>query len=300
VITKFDEAFYRNKRAALASSALLIAAKYFSLSVDSHASTYFFKIGATTSTSIIIVILLAATYLNLSYFLYYATEVPRWRRDSESGIAEVNALRVSLQEMKEQTSNEEIGLLRIRDDTKNSIEALSKSASRIIPSDFPSRVGQTIQRLITGPMGPIYTTAFNQLSQAIHKDGQIEHILKGNINWQELADRVSKGVIEKLNSKFDEAHNLFLETIKKEIEEQLDEVRRNFEQVKLVENNRIEQLKLLNHRFSKSESQLKRWGNAMNIRLRFQYLFFPVALFLSAISYSGWGILHEFMPHIQF
>jgi hypothetical protein len=95
---QFDEAFYRNKRAALLSSFLLILANAFSLHTADNVPIYNFRIDPVSHQVIIFVGLLVRLYLNLSYLLHYRTEVPAWRRNAESGLQEVEALRVSLTE----------------------------------------------------------------------------------------------------------------------------------------------------------------------------------------------------------
>jgi hypothetical protein len=77
MVAKLEEAFYRNKRSALLSSAVAIAITAFSIRVASGAPLYGLQIGEISKNNLILVSLMVCIYLNFSYILHYFTEVMR-------------------------------------------------------------------------------------------------------------------------------------------------------------------------------------------------------------------------------
>jgi hypothetical protein len=205
---QFEEAFYRNKRAALLSSFLLIFANAFSLHAANDVPIYILKIDPVSHQVIIFVGVLICLYLNLSYLLHYRTDVPAWRRTPETGLQEVEALRVSLNESIAQSEGEQKQILAIQKDIGNALR-------NFVAKDFPQKLENSVRLALQGQkpgMSEISALVFNQLSVAIRKDPIIAQMGQGHLKWDVLTNQIITQVSEKIVGTFDEQYKRMLES----------------------------------------------------------------------------------------
>jgi hypothetical protein len=285
---QFDEAFYRNKRAALLSSFLLILANAFSLHTAENAPIYIFRIDPVSHQIIIFVGLLVCLYLNLSYLLHYRTEVPVWRRTPETGLQEVEALRKSLNEAIAQSESEQAGVRAAQKDMCNHLEVLSKALENFVAADFPMKLESSVVATLQSRTGEVKVLVFNQLSAAIRKDAFIAQVGKDHLKWDVLTEQIITFVVDKIVGTFKDQYERMLQSCRDEIARHMSVTREGLAIMKSNEEMRLEHLRALSDKNRKTEKDLRSWLNAMNLRVRAHYLYLPAILFVIAI---GWSIL---------
>jgi hypothetical protein len=298
---QFDEAFYRNKRAALLSSFLLILSNMFSLRFAENASIYSFKIDAVSHHVIIFVGLLVCLYLNLSYLLHYKTEVPAWRRTPETGLQEVENLRATLSEGIAQSQSEQEQLLAAQKDMGNHLDVLSNSLENFVAKDFPQKLENAVRIALQGrgiKMGELGAIVFNQLSAAIRKDPMIAQLGKDHLKWDVLTDQITERVAEKIIGTFNEQYERMLESCRNEIVRHMSVTREGLESLKSNEMMRLSHLRSALDKNRETEKALRNWLTAMNLRVRAHYLYLPLSLFIIAVGWSLFVLsspfLHQF------
>jgi hypothetical protein len=285
---QFDEAFYRNKRAALLSSFLLILANAFSLHTAENVPIYNFRIDPVSHQGIVFVGLLVCLYLNVSYFLHYRTEIPAWRRTPETGLQEVESLRASLNEAIAQSRTEQEQILAAQRGMANHLEVLSNALRNFVATDFPQRLEGSVVAALNNKMGELRVLVFNQLSAAIRKDPIIAQLGKEHLKWDALTDRITNLVTEKIIGTFDRQYEQMLDSCRSEIARHMSVTQEGLSDLKLKEEGRVAYLQSLSDRYRKTEQDLRSWSNAMNLRVRAHYLYLPVVLFFIA---AGWSLL---------
>jgi hypothetical protein len=287
MINEIDEAFYRNKRSALISSLALIGGTFTSIHIDNSGQILnAFKVDGVTSLATVVVLILVSSYLNLSYLLHYVTEIPEWRRSPESGLKQVEALRSAMIEMKEQAHREETGILRMREDAKNAVEKIADQISKINPHNLAASVESRAIKTLDRPTGAIYTQTFNQLSAAIRKDSQIQHVVGEYLKWDELAERIVSATRDKIIGTFHESCSQSLKGLQEDVDAALVGAIERATEANAAEDVRLKLLQEMSDRLLNTEGKLRRWVSAMNLRLKVQYLALPITLYLVAILYA--------------
>jgi predicted nucleic acid-binding Zn-ribbon protein len=290
MVGHFDEAFYRNKRAALLSSIVLVAVSALSVHIESNANLYVFKIREINNTTIIILAFIICLYLNTSFFLHYFTEIPEWRRNPETGIQQVEELKNSIDQLREQVKTEEQNITKTRMDAHEALGSLDKKFSNLTPTEFAQQLETFTIKSLKVPLGPIYTTAFNQISSAIHKDPKTQHVVSTNLNWEDISKKVITEVSSRIVGIFKENYALMLETVHRYLEKTTEDVQKQITRVEEHEAQRIIRLTELMERLRKTEHQIRSWRTTMNLRLRVQYLWLPVTVFVGPVLYAVFSL----------
>jgi hypothetical protein len=270
---QFDEAFYRNKRAALLSSFLLILANALSLHTTKDVPLYIFKIDPVSDWVVIFLGLIVCLYLNLSYLLHYRTEIPAWRRTPETGLQEVESLRASLNEAIAQSRIEQEQILAAQKDMTNHLDVLSIALGNFVATNFPQRLENSVVAALNNKMGELRVLVFNQLSSAIRKDPEIARLGKEHLKWDVLTDQIVSLVAEKIIGTFDRQYEQMLGGCRSEIARHMSVTRDGLSDLKSKEEGRLAYLHSLSDRYRKTEKDLRSWLNAMNLRLRAHYLY---------------------------
>jgi hypothetical protein len=296
MVGQFDESFYKSKRAAIVSSLILIGSIAFSLRIQDKAELYFLKIDQIPNHVVILLIVVVFFYLNVSYFLRYATEIPRWMRDPEGGLKKVDEVRSVLESLREQNKNEQEALFRFRDDANKAMLSIANRADSTFPGDLANNMYSWAIKKIKDKRGDVYAATFNNLSAAFHKDSAIEHATKGNLSGADLADKIIADVSSKFPNFFKEGLDRGIENIRNDLLGAAEHIRRSLEEAGQAERARLSILGDQIRMYAETERKLRRWRNAMNIRLRVQYLYLPVFLFVSAGVYAAWRLGCQFQP----
>ncbi|MEE1658236.1 hypothetical protein VB618_18720 [Microvirga sp. CF3062] len=187
--SKFEEAFYRNKRAALLSSLATIAVSALAIRIPSSTQILGVQIGSEISNFwAAIGVLIVCAYLNGSYYLYYFSEIPSWARDPEQGIKQAEAVREALREMKEKAETEVAKISEAQTLYRKYWDELSKYSQSPIPDGIVDSVQSKIANSISGRRGVIQVAAFNQLSSAIHEINGLQHVSK--LNWEKMSEQI--------------------------------------------------------------------------------------------------------------
>lgn len=295
---QFDETFYRNKRAALLSSFLLLLANKFSLQGSENASIYLFKTSPLSHESIIVFGLLICLYLNLSYFLHYRTEVPAWRRDPETGLQEVKDFRASLTEAAAQSQDEQKQIIDSQRDMCNHLDVLSNALKNFVAADFPHKLELSVLASLRGKigqMGEVGALIFNQASAAVHKDPMIAQIGKDHLKWDVLTNQIVSEASAKIVGTFNEQYERMLQSCRDEIARHMAITREGLGGVKVKEDMRLAHLQAVEDKHRQTQEELRSWLRAMNRRVRAQYFYLPVLLFLLATGVSMIALLRPYL-----
>ena len=93
---------------------------------------------------------------------------------------------------------------------------------------------------------------------------------------------------------------LVLEACRSEIMRHMSVTKDGLSELKSKEDARLMQVKELVERHQRTERELQRWLNAMNLRVRFQYLYFPVLLFAVAMIWAAVSLSYGLHPVVSF
>jgi hypothetical protein len=290
---EFDDVFYRNKRAALASSFLLILANWLSVHSSDNVTIYNFSFDSISHRTVISVGLLVCLYLNVAYLLHYLTEVPAWRRAPETGLQEVVNLRTSLTESIAQSKTEREEIIAAQKDMSNHLEVLSNSLHSFVATDFPQKLEKAVLAALNNGMGEIKISVFNQLSAAIRKDSEIAFRGKDHLKWDVLTGQIIDRVSEKIVGTFEDQYQRVLGSCRNEILRHMEVTGEGLDRLKYKEEARLESLKVLSDKNFETEKSLRSWSSAMNWRLRAHYFYLPIALFICA---AGWSLIALLRP----
>jgi hypothetical protein len=144
---------------------------------------------------VVLILLIVCSYLNLSYFLQYATEVPEWKRSPESVLQQTESIRSAIEELKTLNSQQEEALRKAWQETKFPFDRLLASLDNPGLVNLSTDLESRVSRLLQGGTGLIYVESFNQISKAIRRDPKTNFVVGSNIPWDQLAkqivDRVS-------------------------------------------------------------------------------------------------------------
>jgi hypothetical protein len=293
---QLEDAFYRNKRAALLSSAVLFVATAFSLHVSANASLYIFRIDDIPNEVIVLIMLATCAYLNVSYFLHYATEVPQWKRSPESVLEQTESVRSALEELKNCTSKEEEALRKSWTETKFPVDRLLEALDNPALVKFPADLESKVSQFLRSGQGLIYVEAFNQISKAVHADPKTRLAVATNISWDHLANRVVEKVSESVHSVIAEQHKDVIADVREQIRKLVSDVTNAMTVIQKGEEERLANFAVLNDKLEKTERDLRRWRSVMNFRVRIQFLYFPIAIFGVASIYA---IISLFLHYVR-
>jgi hypothetical protein len=283
---QLEDVFYKNKRAALLSSALLLAAAVFSLHVSSGASLYIFRIDNISNEVIVLILLAVCSYLNLSYFLQYATEIPEWKRSPESVLQQTESVRSAIEELKTLNSQQEEALRKAWEETKFPFNRLLESLDRPGLVKFSADLENRVSQLLRSGTGLIYVESFNQISKAVRRDPKTGFVIGGNISWDQLARQIVDRVSELVKSVILEQHKDIVNDIREEIRHLTADAMSAVTAIQKSEEERLANFAVLNEKLKRTEEELRRWRSIMNFRIRIQFLFFPIIMFSGASIYA--------------
>ena len=287
MIGHFDEAFYKNKRAALLSSLALIAATFTSVHIGRDGQILnAFHVNDVSSTIVIMSLIIVCAYLNISYILHYKTEVPGWIRDPEAGIQKVEELTKKLDEQKQQANRQEkllVGALKRHEGSMEVLEARLKYGS-------PPNPGPTIEvntaKHFGKKRGPLYTGVFNEISAAVNADKNNAGILTKNLNWETITEVVTERAGQIVKATITEETQRLMGAVHEDITRHIDESKLALQDLAKIEGELFKELSTSNQKIQRAVRDLRVWTSAMNIRLRGQFYYLPVMLFMLANIYS--------------
>lgn len=300
MLGKFDEGFYRNKRAALASSLALMVASTIPISLHKDAVLFnAFQVGGDASYSLIVfAILLVCVYLNASYLLHYFTEIPGWLKEPSGELKQVDSLNSSFAEIKgqlDQQTNVFSAALKHHD------EAMTTLADRLrvhVPQDLGRVVENDVVQRIARRNGEIYIAVFNEISAVLGADRSSEVLFRKNINWETITSRVTEHAsrelvsvisseVSKIPTALETSLSLFIASAEKALLEIRDK-----------ETELLREASATNQKIEIATRKLRRWSTLMNIRATVWYLYITLGLFVLALLCAGISI-YSGKPAIQ-
>lgn len=285
MVGHFDEAFYRSKRAALLSSLLLIGISVLGVRVGEGPVFYVFKLHSVSHGIVVMIGIVTTVYLNVSYLLHYLTEVPRWMRNPDEGLQKIDDFIETLRGMQTQNLQEQEVMFRFKSDAVDAMNLIVALGRERTPPDLINNIEAGLTSRLLRKHAGIHVDLFNGLSAVIRKAIQGVNP-EGKLNWSELADEIIKIVSENVSARFPDAFESAMSDRSAQLSKAVDNSKAAFERADQSEIARTAHLVELNKRFAEVERQLKRWKNAMNLRLRIQYLWLPMVLFAGALLFT--------------
>jgi hypothetical protein len=279
--THLEEAFYRGKRAALASSFALLLLSVLPFHIAKAGNLYVLSSEGLTIGTIIAIAFAICTYFNISHLLHYQTEVPAWRRDPESGITQVEDVRKAFEELTERGKSEEAELRKAWAATEGPLRDLANEFKKPVSANMPGAIESRLTKRFSSARGELHSAVFNQVSAAIN-NSQLTSDASRNIRWDVItADAIGRATDVMAAAIEQETRNV-AEHIRTRVEQVAREAEAVLKRAEESEGTRIVQLASLNAQLEKTKRQLRQWRSLMNMRLRYQYLVLPTVIYAFA------------------
>ena len=183
----------------------------------------------------------------------------------------------------------------VNPDMANHLDVLSNSLENFVAKDFSQKLESSVLPRLDDGMGAIRVSVFNQLSGAINSGNNVTRGSERHLNWSEMTKQIIGDVSPKIIGSFNTAHLQKLEACRSESMRHMSVTKDGLSELKSKEDARLMQVKELVERHQRTERELQRWLNAMNLRVRFQYLYFPVLLFAVAMIWAAVSLSYGFI-----
>lgn len=289
MIGHLDEAFYRNKRAAVLSSLALFAATFTSVSISKDGQVLnAFHVNSISNLTIVISAAVVCFYLNISYFLLYKTEIPEWIRDPEAGIKKIEELTSSLQAQGFEASERErilAGAFARRGEAIDLLDARLKYGDHGAPPNPAPSIEDAVANRFGKVHGPIYTGVFNEVSGGV-RSGPHESMVAKNINWEEITNKVIARTSVTVSSIIEQETRRLMEAVHADIQKHIKEAQDASVNLGVVQGEVLSQLQASNQKVRLAIRGLRAWTSVMNIRLVGQFFYLPIGLFVISNIYA--------------
>ena len=291
MLGKFDDGFYRNKRAALASSLALIVASTISISLRKDAILFnVFQVGEDAPYILIVVVLLMiCLYLNVSYFLHYFTEIPRWLKEPSGELQEVENLSTLVIELKWQLDRQS-GTF--SDAIRRHDEAMTTLAGQLkiqIPYNFGSDIEQKILERLKYKSN-IYKAVSSEIGQAVSGDPPNPPALQENTDYETITKRAIEGATRELNFIISSEVGKVLAALDRRLALFIEGAEKMLLEIREKETELLRETSATNEKIEMTARKLRQWSTLMHFRTTIWYAYFAMAIFGIAVLSAAFSI----------